>query len=278
MKAILDIATIEKYILLHKKLRLPFTLIISNYTTRIVSKCYDIHFMKTEQGNRMFAAFSMIKSDCLKKKLPLLKKDTQYYSHAFKEAQFYADTIYNFDLKAAYAYILYIDNFISKKTLDYILKMPKMQRLTAVGMLAGKKEVFKMNADGDPINSEIIISPTANYFFYCVQRTAEIINECSQLLGNGFLFSWVDGIYFTENPDTVEKSSKIILEEFFKEKKLKVSFEILTQFNVEMKKTHFNCTYYKENALKSMKVPRIEYETVKKITDFLLNRGKNLIL
>lgn len=272
MKAILNAETVNTYIDLHKDLNIPFEITISNYTTRIKSVLHDLHFMKTEQSNRVFAAFSMVKSQVTKFPVQKINTDNlQYYSHAFKDEPFYSDLIFNCDLKSAYASILFNDGMIDRKTFKYLSSLPKMGRLAAVGMLAGKKEIFQINEQGETVSREEIISPTSDYFFYCVKRTAEIMNEATQHLGQSFLFTWVDGVYFLENPAAAVNTGKIITD-FFISKGLKSSFETLTQFNVEVKKDYFYCSYRKEGKLKTMNIPKTDNIAVKKITNHLLNK------
>lgn len=279
MKAILDYATVNAYQELHKQMKIPYTLTISNYTTRIKSLAYDIHFMKHEQSNRCFAAFNMVKNDVIKKPLPKLSiNGLNYFSEAFAPHDFYSDIIFNFDIKSAYATILFNEGFITEKTFNYINALPKQERLTAIGMLAGKKNVFEIGQDGEIINEQTIISDTANYFFYCVKRVFEVIQGAAKLLGEGFLFSWVDGIYFLENPYSAENTAKIIIDNYFKEKNFKVTFEKLTEFNVTVKKEYYHCSYKKENKngqleYKTMNVPKKENVIVKRITEHLINKN-----
>lgn len=272
MKAILKGEAVENYIDLHKKLKIPYKIILSNYTTRIMSNAYDLHFMKTEQSNQTFAAFAKIKKECLLKPLPIIQKDKlKYFTHKFKSGDFYADTIYNFDLKSAYANILLNDGYISKETFLYINKLPKLKRLAAVGMLAGKKNIYEISADGKVLSEEKIISETSNYFFYCVQKMAEIIKGAADILGNGFLFSWVDGIYFIQNPDKVEESSQIIIEEYFNKINTPVTFEVLTEFQITEKKNHFKTTYLKEGKIKIINIAKEDSILINKITSYLLH-------
>lgn len=279
MKAILDYSTVNAYQELHKQMKIPYTLTISNYTTRIKSLAYDIHFMKHEQSNRCFAAFNMVKNDVIKKPMPNLSiNGLTYFTEAFQPHDFYSDLIFNFDIKSAYATVLFNEGFITEKTFNYINALPKQERLTAIGMLAGKKNVFHIDKDGEIESEETIISDTANYFFYCVKRVYETIQGAAQLLGKGFLFSWVDGIYFLENPDSAENSAKIIIEHYFKEKNFKVTFEKINDFNVVIKKDYYHCSYKKlkpdgSSEYKIMNVPKKENIIVKRITEHLINKN-----
>jgi len=279
MKAMLDYATVNAYQELHKQMKIPYTLTISNYTTRIKSLAYDIHFMKHEQSNRCFAAFNMVKNDVIKKPMPNLSiNGLTYFTEAFMPHDFYSDVIFNFDIKSAYATVLFNEGFITEKTFNYINALPKQERLTAIGMLAGKKNVFHIDKYGEIESEKTIISETANYFFYCVKRVYEIIQGAARLLGNGFLFSWVDGIYFLENPDSAENTAKIIIEHYFKEKNFKVTFEKINGFSVQVRKDYYHCSYRKLKAdgtseYKIMNVPKKENIIVKRITEHLINKN-----
>lgn len=273
MKAILNPDAVNAYIDFHKKMKLPYKITISNYTTRIESKLHDIYFMKREQSNRVFAAFSKVKSDCKKKPIGRIDRDNlQYYSSSFQQDKFYSDVIYNIDLKSAYASILHNEGFISKETYRYVCSLRKMDRLAALGMLAGKKNIFEVDENGDVVSENVEISETVDYFFFCVKKTAEIMNECAKHLGDSFLFSWVDGIYFLQE-ETASVTAGKIISDYLNDLNLKCTFEKLEQFNVTLNKDHFNCTYYKAGKLKVMKVPRIESEAKNKIINYLTKKN-----
>lgn len=267
--------TVQAYIDLHKEMKLPFKLTITNYTSRIQSNFIDIHFMKTEQSNRVLCAFSKVKSQVIKKPVPKIKNDNlQYFSQNFKQEYFYAEKIFNIDIKSAYVTILLNNGYIDKPCYDYVNRLPKMERLAAVGMLAGKKNIFTINKDGEIISDETIISKTSDYFFYCVKETSKIINEASQYLGEAFLFSWVDGIYFIED-ETAAIKAMDILKEFFESKSIKVTNSVLTDFSVTLKKSHYHCIYKSEGKTKTMNVPVIDDIAAKKITNYLLKKDYN---
>lgn len=268
-KCELNPKTVKKYIDLHLKLGVPFELTLSNYTTKIKSKMHHIHFMKNAQSNRTFAAFSKVKSDVVKKQIPCISPySVSYFSSNIFEKDFFADVIYNIDLKAAYATVLLNDKFISKETYNYIMKLPKMERLICIGMLAGKKNIFEIDGSGNVIKDETIISATSDYFFYCVQRTYEIMNEARFILNENFLFSWVDGIYFLDN----ENKSYNELLEFFSQKGFKVSFDVLTNFYIKCKNTYYNVSYTKNGEKKFMNVPKKQNSIIKSISNYLLTK------
>ena len=273
MKAKLDSNCVNKYIDLHARLNIPYKITISNYTTRIVSNAYDIHFIKNEQTNQTFAAAAKVKKDCLLKSVPVLQKDKlKYFSHRFSDGNFYADTIYNFDLKSAYATILFNDGYITEDAFKYVCNLPKLKRLAALGMLASKKNTYEISASGEVLSELKFVSPTSPYFFYCVQRMNEITKEVADILGNGFLFSWVDGIYFTDSERSVKEDAKIILEEYFLKNKLKVTFEVLEQFEIIDKNRYYKTKYRKEGEYKTINIPKDDTMLIQKITSYLLHK------
>jgi hypothetical protein len=273
MKAIMNAEAVTTYIDYHKKMNLPFKIILSTYTTRIISDYCDIYFMRNEQSNRVFSAYAKVKKDVKQSKVKKINvSNLQYYSHNFPHNDFYSDIIYNIDIKSAYASILYNDGYITRETFNYLKKLPKMDRLASVGMLAGKKNVFNINQDGNIISEETIISETSDYFFYCVKRTSEIINQATKYLGEGFLFSWVDGIYFLENEKSSYNAGKIFKEYFYDEYKLLSTFETLKNFEVTGHNDFYNCKYIKEDKKKFINIPRHNNIVVNKITEHLLTK------
>jgi hypothetical protein len=269
VKAELNPQNVKKYIDLHKALRLEFEMVVSNYTTQIKSRLYEIHFMKNAQSNRTFAAYQKVRNDCIKKEVPQIEAANVNYfaTNIFKE-DFYADVIYNIDLKAAYATVLLNDGYLTKETYKHLLTLPKMERLACVGMLAGKKVLFKINADGEPTENTTIISPTADYFFYCVQKTFDVMNEARFMLQENFLFSWVDGIYFLDNDN---KCYSEILS-FLENEKFKISFDVLKEFHVKVYKNYYAVSYWKEDKKKFMNVPKQQNSIIKNISNYLLTK------
>ena len=169
MKAILNSESVNAYIDLHKQMKLSFKLSLSTYTARITSNYCDIHFMKSEQPNRVFSAFNSLKSEVVKTKIkPINAGKLSYFAENFGFDNFYTDYIFNIDIKSAYATILKNDGLISEKTFTFISSLPKQERLACVGMLAGKKNIFTINEQGETVTDETIISPTSDYFFHCV--------------------------------------------------------------------------------------------------------------
>lgn len=177
------------------KCKLPFNMFCSNYTIDFRAEGLNEKYVHNMQSNRVFAAFAKLKSNLKDKPVPDVDREKlSYFVHNFKESQYVGD-VFNIDLKSAYATVLFRDGYIKEDTFNYLLKCSKQQRLAAVGMLASKKQEFQFK-EGKIIAFDEHISPTSNFFFYAVKRTAEIMDNLKQICGNDYLFTWVDGIYY----------------------------------------------------------------------------------
>jgi len=249
----------------------PFNVSVSNYTTSLISEEYNIKFLKNMQSLRAFAAAAKIKKEVKEKPLPNIDmKENKYFDTGFKGNDFYSDKVFNIDLKSAYSTILFNDGFISAKTFNYISKLKKQDRLTSLGMLASRKRIFYYNSKGKETHSEEIINPLSNFFFYCVQKTENIISEIKHdILQDAFLFSWVDGIYFN-NP----YYSKLIQEYLNDVYKMKSTFKELSEFEVKTKSDIYRISFFEEpeHKKKSFAIPIPETNFKKELCDYLLKK------
>lgn len=255
-----------------KKQKAPFKMTISNYTTKIESSSHNVRFLKSLQSNRVFAAAAFLKTD-LKNKVPpdVDMKKNCYYDTNFKGIEFFSDLAFNIDIKHAYANILHNDGFITKKTFDYLSKLPKQDRLAAVGMLASRKVTFEHGRDGKIYNFVETINPLSNYFFYCVQKTENIIHDVkNKILKDSFLFSWVDGLYYlNDNP-----AYKTIVQEYLQDEYgLKSSYKELTNFEVKIKRDSYRISFEEEELLKTFNIPFPEINFKKEICNYLMTKN-----
>lgn len=222
---------------------------ISNYTTSIVMPDSSFKFMRNMQSKRCFAAFAKIKHDL--KNIPppdILPSDVIYFTHDIKKEMF-EKQIFSIDLKSAYATILYNDGFISETTYQYISKLPKGDRLASVGMLASNKNIYEFK-NGMSTLVKNVRSPYSGFFFYAVQRTFEIMHDLRTIIQSGYLFTWVDCIYFLCDE---EKMSECLFH--LENKNFKATPEFLKDFTVTKKPGHIKIEYYKEGKYKILKIP-----------------------
>lgn len=234
---------------------IPFTLTCSNYTTKIESELLDRKFVYSFQTNQCFAAYAKVKKDVKDKPVPSIQKEELvYFEHDFKQSCS-IDRVFNIDLKSAYATILHMDGYISEDTFLYLSKLPKHDRLASVGMLAAKKKTFGFDRKGGIRSYEHAISPLENFFYYAVHRTFEIMQQLKSILRASYLFTWVDGIYFTPDMDGL-----IQCENYLRSIGFRYSEEILNDWQVRVVKGAVKLNFVKEGKIKSFSLPARESE------------------
>jgi len=271
LKLTLNEKNIRLFVDLLKSSKTPFTMQVSNYTTKIISEPYNVSFVKGLQSNRVFAAASYLKKDLADKAIPDVDmKKCNYYDTNFKGQEFFSDVCFNIDIKQAYATILYMDGFISKKTYDYLRKLPKMERLAAVGMLASHKTVFEHDSLGRIRQVKEIINPLSNFFFYCVQKTENIIHDIkNKILQEAFLFSWVDGVYYM-NENTGYRN---VTQQYLKtEYGLESTFKKLDNFEVKIKNQSYRISFLEEGGEKVFNIPMPVTQLKRDIINYLLEK------
>lgn len=247
-----------------------FQLSSSNYTTGIKSDAFPGKYVAQLQSNRAFAAFAKLKKAVKDKPVPdISNDDVRYFQHNFRK-DIYIDTVFNIDIKSAYATVLFKDGLIDADTFAYLSKSSKQDRLSSVGMLASRKEVFEFK-NGSPVSEEEIVSPLSGFFFYAVQKTFEIMDELRRICGMDYLYTWVDGIYFLPN-DEVRRSCI----DYLDSTGYKFSSDVLQEFEVKIKQDVILVTFKKENKLKIFNLPGITSEFRRLMMDsiLLLNKTK----
>lgn len=268
----LNVTNVNNHVCGLKKMKIPFTLSLSNYTTTITTANEKTNYIKNELSLKTFAAGAKIKSDL--RKLNFIPEidmhQLNYYDTAITK-EMNLTNAYNVDLKSAYATILFNDGFISRETFIYLNSLEKIERLAAVGMCASKKEIYDHDKKGNVTKREKEINSLAPFFFYCVKKTASIINQIRNEIihPSHFLFSWVDGIYYSDNRHT--DIIKWFIEE---ELNMMCSFEELRNFSVSIEKDFFFIkfdTYTSEN--KSFIIPIPEAHLKQQIVNHLLTKN-----
>lgn len=247
----LNFFTLQELIKWHKKHHLPFTSTISTYTHKVDSEAGKFVFMRGYKGKKCFQAFCMLRTDVSGNNLPFIKEnELRYFDTAL--GQIYLDEIYSTDIKSAYANILYNDKVISEKSFNFLCSLPKPDRLAAVGMLAARHTKYTFDETGEIIDVEKYVSPFSNVFFYAVRKTFYIMKDCKTAIGNDFLFSWVDCIYYPT------LRAGLIVAECLNDYKLKYSDGLLREFECIEKKEAYKIKYKKADKLKAFYIPRIE--------------------
>jgi hypothetical protein len=266
MKAKMSSKTINRIITNNIKLGLPFTVSLSNFTAKIDTPFEKYSFIKKGRGNNFFAAYNKIVKNIKPFKKSVDIDFIKYYNTGFIRDKMYFNKIYQVDITNCYPSILYNEELIDIETYNYIQTLDKKDKLAAIGMMAKRHNVFNFD-NGKIISFKVESSNYSDYFFYCVQRTFEIINETKQIINEDYLFSWVDAIYFSSF-DNISKIQNYLKRNF----NLKSKVLELNNFSVELKKDFFHVRYIKDGKKTYMTVPTIEQSERKELMNFLLNK------
>lgn len=198
IKTGLDIERAKRTIEFCKLSGKPFEVFMTNYTIT-VKGIVNIAFIKEEKSFSFFNNFRL-----LKKEVETFLKDNEIepvedkkYFDIVAHKNFIADEVFNVDLSSAYLHVLKNCSIISVSLFNILNKLPKMDRLAVVGMLASSKSRYQFNERGEITDIEQIENrENRNVFFYCVQQTALLMQTLKEKLGEAYIFSWVDGVYF----------------------------------------------------------------------------------
>jgi len=229
----------------------PYEIEVSNYTTKIKSELYEMQFLQSMRSKQCFAAYAKIKSDVAKHADPPLvdSSEVRYFEHDFR-ANYFSPEVINIDLKSAYATALYNAKVLTDGTFAYLSRIPKMDRLASVGMLASKKHCFRYSSNGSIIDYEKKISPYQNYFYFAVKEVQRVMDELKCISEGDYLFTWVDGIYIKpDSPKLYECLNHL------EQSKFNYHIEKLQNFNVRVTDKKVFIEFEKEGTKKYFNIP-----------------------
>lgn len=261
------------YLDLVKQSGLPYAVEQTNYTLKIISDFVNVYFMQNVMSMQSFAAFAKIKSDIKKQGLvppQIIKSDLDYYNfNATEIIRKSPSTIYNVDLKSAYANVLKNMGVISEPTFLYLSKLNKKDRLAAVGMLASCKYVFLYNKNSEPYQFKKIENDLTGFFYLCVLEVQKIMSELKQRIGSNYLFYWVDGIYFYG--DLPKKRVTDYLDEI----KYPYSFDVLNNFSVVDTEKESRIYFEKTGEKKYFSIPKPDDKLKKDVINAMIPKKIN---
>jgi len=197
------------------------------YSTTIEHKMGTIRLMLNKFNNRVFCASQMVKSDCKNSEAGQKVMNTPHYKKNYdsnpKIESIKYDTCFNIDLSSAYAYCLFNNGLITKKTFNYLLKLPKMERLVSVGMLA-TSHVKYYYSGGNCVDFKPYREPTAEIFFHLIDEINYMMQDIKWILGNDFIFYWVDGVFIkpSVSKQKIQKVENLLISMGYKYKYEKV--------------------------------------------------------
>jgi hypothetical protein len=231
-----------------------FELILSNYTAKIECKqneALNIQFIKEEKPFYFFAMYKELKKQVenyLLNNTILLPSEVRYYD-VIQKKDFYKKEIFNIDLSSAYINVLFNEKIIDKELFNKLEKLPKLDRLGVVGMLASKKNVYYYK-NGELQDVEIIENKIlSDVFYFCVVKTFLIMQDLKNIIYSSFIFSWVDGIYFDDKTKIKQ------CEEYLIKNKYPYKIEVLNNFIYTRVDENAVIEYLKEGKTKRFSLP-----------------------
>ena len=187
---------------MYKDMKLDFCIKNSSYSTIIETETNQVRFITNNYSNAVFMAAQKIKSDVTKSELGKSIMAGHYatanYDSANGQPDGKWDKIINIDITSAYATCLLNSKLISKETYLFLQKIPKTERLPAMGMLARNQLIINFEK-GEPISNERFTADTAQIFFYIISEINKMMQTVMQMAGDHFLFYWVDGIFLKQD-------------------------------------------------------------------------------
>lgn len=178
----------------------PFTVIRTGYTATIdLGDGERYYFSEGRITNpAMFAVARQVKEDVLAAGVPQDVPRPSYFAFDGVQAGLLPPQAWSVDLRSAYAQALHNMRLIRSETFLALQKLPKADRLKAVGMLATSKSFTYWNGE-HIVGSDTERSPTAPAFFAACRLIGEVMEDVKAW--PGFLLYWVDGAFF-DHPAT----------------------------------------------------------------------------
>jgi hypothetical protein len=214
-------------------------------------------------ANNTFIASKKIVSDYEKSGIYLEnipQSVIKYYNFNYKE--FFYERAILIDINAAYPTALKNTGIITEETFNFLMRLKKIQRLKSIGMLASIKTVYEFEKTELISTRKTDKKEFADIYFYASYEIGEILQKCSVLNKNDFLFYWFDGIYIKPNWIYATKIMELLKEnnyefsvswiENFQAKELKNTFKITW---TEITNSENNLT---EKKTKSLFLPKIK--------------------
>lgn len=241
--------------------KFSFTLKLSNFTTQIICEeapFFNKTYLQQARGIKVFIAYKKILKDLREftaNEPPIIEKgDIDFYSFNKDIKPVKPAYCRNIDLKSAYATILFNDGFISENTYEYIQKLPKIDRLACIGMMASRKEIFTYT-DGINTGYTEEINEMQDYFYHCVKRTQSIMANLAEKLERDFIFSWVDSVYYYDDSAGV---NDFLCTQYLNRENFKYHLKDCIYLNIQKKKELINISFFDEKQnFKEFNIPTI---------------------
>lgn len=262
-------------------LKADFIVKNSNYTVEIETKHEKHKYLTTLRDLSFFGLSSKLKKyyrdhpeiveRC--KADALVNGPSQYFNSKPYQIPFHAQRVINIDLKAAYPNILRIYDMISPDLYRRLMQLNKNTRLQVLGSLAGTKTIFQYY-QGECVNTSVDESEFKPVFMFAVRNCDLIMEQVAQILGQFYIFYWVDGIYFQND---VFMSMMREIDDYFAEMDLDWSINYLTDFRCSRQGDNISFEYKKDGRMKGPLVfpDKTLVMEKKKIRDYFLESTVN---
>jgi hypothetical protein len=249
-----DYKSIKFEIDLLKAMQQDFKISNSNYTTTIEINETKKKYITKEMHKKSFLAFNMIKKDINELNIDVdnilvnsgFTSKSIYFDVKPMIIPFKSDKVINIDIKNAYPSVLNLSKLITEKTYNYLKTLKKSQKLPALGMLASKKVNFYFKG-GNVYKMDIDTSPYRDVFTYLVRYIDFMMASISEIVGDKFVFFWVDGIYL-KGDVSKEKLQEVF--NFITGLGFQYHYEILRNFNLTRTEDKVNIEFEKEGKQK----------------------------
>jgi hypothetical protein len=229
---------------------------LTNYTSKLVTgvPTLDVHILNKGQNVKIFATYAKIKNEVKnipKELIPNLRpEDCQFFGTSSKIKVGHEGTVFNIDIKSAYLTALFNLGYIGKELFEEIsTKCTKEERLVSIGMLGSETFIFRYF--GELLEDvEIKQNEYRGIFFDCVKYTDQIMGDLIKIIGDSYLFFWVDGIYFKDESKIPE------IKKYLENQKMCFSMDVLNNFSVGLnKKGKYTVNFEKDGEKKVFLLP-----------------------
>ena len=244
---------IEQLVNFYNDQKINFKVKHSQYSTTFDFGREKIKFVTQTYGIRVFAANRSLVKD-IKGSPDTLELLTKYYNtdnydvrNGLKPKNY--GKVINIDISGAYPNTLVNNGLCTVETYKKLMRLPKLERLPAIGMIAKKATVFTYS-EGECIEWDVEVGEFANIFYFLIYEVDRIMKFCKEIAGEFYIMHWVDGIFL--EPFT-PKSVLIEIQNYLKKQKYNIRFENIDSFKVTREDDMLNFEIMKNKELKCFK-------------------------
>ena len=244
---------------------IPYTMKHGTYTTILESELGKHKFVVNTYSNKVFIARNKILKDIkesqIAKDIMNSEHETANFGMNDNIKDISENNVLNIDISSAYVYAIYNCGIITKPTFDYLQTMKKKERLPALGMLASAYTKFYFEK-GKVVKYEAFRQPTAQIFFKLIQEINDVMEECAWILGEDYIFHWVDGIFFKKTT-SVKKINQV--EKILQDMDFPYKYEGVEKFKMRKDGENYVISMIKNGENKRYDFShRNEYQSIKK--------------